>query len=439
MNSFYDVIVVGTGVAGLYTCLNIDKNKKVLLLTKDEVLNSDSYLAQGGIATLHDDEDFNAYYADTMRAGRYENNEVAVIDMINQSRNIICDLIDKGTQFDKRSGELEYTREGGHSIHRILHHKDITGNEITTTLYNRVRELSNVEIVEHTIMLDILVNNDRCSGVVCRLPSGDIVCVNAYDVVLATGGLGGLFKNSTNFAHITGDALSIAINHDVKINNIDYIQIHPTVLSSKAEGRKFLISESIRGEGATLHNEVGERFVDELLPRDIVSAAILAEMEKYSTDHVYLDCSAIENSKLLAHFPNICERCGEDGYDLSCERIPVVPAQHYMMGGIASDIHGVTSLAHLYAVGECAGNGVHGANRLASNSLLESLTFSLNCAKQINNNTSDSVDNTNISIDSSNYSDLNAWYESSKNAIMSEIKKNNEVFYDKWCNDEDNC
>ncbi len=439
MEKFYDVIVVGTGLAGLYACLNIDKSKNVLLITKDEALNSDSYLAQGGISTQHDDDDFDRYYEDTLRAGRYENSTVAVTEMINKSRDAVNDLIFKGVDFDKINGELEYTREGGHSIFRILHHKDVTGKEITSTLYELVRELENVTILQFTTLLDIITANNKCNGIIIKSNNGEFLEVYAKDIVLATGGIGGLFKNSTNFSHITGDSLAIALKHNVVIDHIDYIQIHPTVLSSDTPGRRFLISESVRGEGATLHNELGERFVNELLPRDVVAGAILAEMDRFGSDHVYLDCSAISRNKLLVHFPNISERCLEEGFDITTERIPVVPAQHYMMGGIKSDINGVTSMSHLYAVGECAGNGVHGANRLASNSLLESLVFAYNCAKLINQNNSEIDMQSNMDIDLDQYSDMENWRKNSRHLIMSEIKKNNEVFYDKWCDHEDNC
>ncbi len=437
MKKYYDTIVIGTGLAGLYTCLNLDPSKQVLLISKEAVLRSDSYLAQGGIATMHDDSDFDSYYDDTMRAGRFENSPAAVCEMINQSRSVVCDLISKGVCFDRRDGDLEYTREGGHSIFRILHHKDITGKEITTKLFERVSELDNVTVIEHTMLMDLTENKGSCCGVALRLESGEVKLVGARDVVLATGGLGGLFKNSTNFSHITGDAISIAIGHGVELANIDYIQIHPTVLSLKTKGRRYLISESVRGEGATLHNEVGERFIDELLPRDIVAAAIHEQMKKYGTEHVYLDVSAIDNKKLKEHFPNICERCLAEGIDVDSMRIPVVPAPHYLMGGIKADINGKTSMPHLFAVGECAGNGVHGANRLASNSLLESLAFSRNCAKQINFNDSDEKLAI-ISKIKDEYKDLTSWYDNSRHLIMSEIKKNNEVFYDKWCYNEDN-
>ena len=385
MDNFYDVIVVGTGVAGLYTCLNLAKEKKILLLTKDEVLNCDSYLAQGGICTLLDEKDYKPYFEDTLKAGRFENDLIAVHDMLVQSKTIISDLILKGVDFDKNiDGSLNYTREGGHSTFRILHHQDITGKEITSKLYGRVKELDNVTIKEFALVMDILEQDNSCCGVIVKEGEKEPEAIYSRDVVFATGGLGGLFVNSTNFGHITGDAFAIAKRHGVELKNINYIQIHPTVLYSKSKGRRFLISESVRGEGAKLLNKDKERFVNELLPRDVVAGAIINQMKKDNTEHVWLDFSDISNEEIMHHFPNIYNKCLEEGYDVTKEPIPVVPAQHYLMGGIRADICGVTSLKHLYAVGETANNGVHGANRLASNSLLESLTFSKNCARVIN-------------------------------------------------------
>ncbi len=434
MDNFYDVIVVGTGVAGLYTCLNLAKEKKILLLTKDEVLNCDSYLAQGGICTLLDEKDYKPYFEDTLKAGRFENDLIAVHDMLVQSKTIISDLILKGVDFDKNiDGSLNYTREGGHSTFRILHHQDITGKEITSKLYGRVKELDNVTIKEFALVMDILEQDNSCCGVIVKEGEKEPEAIYSRDVVFATGGLGGLFVNSTNFSHITGDAFAIAKRHGVELKNINYIQIHPTVLYSKSKGRRFLISESVRGEGAKLLNKEKERFVNELLPRDVVAGAIINQMKKDNTEHVWLDFSDISNEEILHHFPNIYNKCLEEGYDVTKEPIPVVPAQHYLMGGIRADICGVTSLKHLYAVGETANNGVHGANRLASNSLLESLTFSKNCARVINYDKS-VFDKKNIEIKMKKYSDVEKWQKENKQLVLEEIRKNDEVFYDKWCN-----
>ena len=242
-----------------------------------------------------------------------------------------------------------------------------------------------------------------------------------------------MFANSTNFSHITGDAFAIAIRNGVELKNINYIQIHPTVLISKSLGRRFLISESVRGEGAKLLNKNGERFVNELLPRDVVAGAILEQMRKDNTEHVWLDFSDIPNEEIMKHFPNIYSKCLEEGFDVTKQPIPVVPAQHYLMGGIRADICGVTSLKHLYAVGETSNNCVHGANRLAINSLLESFTFSKNCARVINYDKSEMA-KFDIKIDLSKYANVEKWQKENKALVLEEIKKNDEVFYDKWCN-----
>lgn len=434
MDNLYDVIVVGTGVAGLYTCLMLDSSKKVLLLTKDEALNCDSYLAQGGICTLLDEQDYKPYFCDTLKAGRYENDLIAVHDMICQSKEIISDLIAKGVDFDKNAdGSLNFTREGGHSTFRILHHKDVTGKEITTKLFQAVQKLSNVTLEEHTLVMDIVKADGKCAGVVCA-KDGIVRPIFARDVVFATGGLGGLFASSTNFSHITGDAFAIALRHGVELKNINYIQIHPTVLFSRTKGRRFLISESVRGEGAKLLDKNGNRFVDELLPRDIVAGAIMEQMKKDNTEHVWLDFGDIPRQEILRHFPNIYNKCLEEGYDVTRQPIPVLPAQHYLMGGIRADICGVTSLPHLYAVGETANNGVHGANRLASNSLLESLTFAKNCARVINFDAAKGA--TKCDIELEKYQDIEAWQAENKRIVLQEIRNKDEVFYDKWCNTE---
>jgi L-aspartate oxidase len=242
-----------------------------------------------------------------------------------------------------------------------------------------VQELPNVTILEYTTLVDILTKGNRCIGAVMVTKEKETIPVYAHDVMLATGGIGGLYEHSTNYRHLTGDALQIAKKHGVRLKNLDYVQIHPTTHYSKKPGRRFLISESVRGEGAHLLNSKGERFVNELLPRDVVTSAIRKEMAKEGTDHVWIDMRML-GDELQTHFPNIYARCKEEGYDPLTELVPVVPAQHYFMGGIEVDLNSETSMKHLYAAGETACNGVHGANRLASNSLLESLVFARRAA-----------------------------------------------------------
>ncbi|MGI6211396.1 MAG: L-aspartate oxidase [Anaerovoracaceae bacterium] len=430
----YDEIIVGTGAAGLFAALHLPADHRVLMITKDVVENSDSYLAQGGICCELSDEDYQSFYDDTLKAGRYENDPEAVRNMIQQSRRVNQELADYGVDFDKKEdGRPDYTREGGHSKFRILHHQDVTGQEICSKLIERARERSNIEMREFVTMVDILEEENRCHGIVIRDAEGRIGPVYARAVVLATGGLGGLFRRSSNFRHITGDSFAIASKHGVKLKNIEYIQIHPTVFYSKKPGRAFLISESVRGEGAVLLNEDGERFTDELQPRDVVSQAIKKEMDKYGTDHVYLSLHNIPESVIKTHFRHIYEYCLEEGYDITKEPIPVTPAQHYLMGGIEADICGRTSMEDLYAIGETACNGVHGANRLASNSLLESIVFAENAARTIVEKNAPQWEKEDI-VDVSLYSDPEKLAKENREIVMKEIEKNGEAFYALWSN-----
>lgn len=382
-----DVVIVGTGVGGLFSALNLPREKQIVMITKSDLESSDSFLAQGGICVLRGEEDYDSYFEDTMRAGHYENRKESVDIMIRSSQEIIADLIRYGVDFAKENGELAYTREGAHSRPRILFHEDITGQEITSKLLEQVKKLENVRIYEYTTMTDVIIENDVCVGIEVAQENGETLRIFAENTILASGGIGGCYKHSTNFPHLTGDAVEIAKKHGIRLENLDYVQIHPTTLYSEKPGRRFLISESVRGEGAVLYNHKKERFVNELLPRDVVTKAIQAEMEKEGTDHVWLSMEAIDKETILKHFPNIYQRCLEEGYDVTKECIPVVPAQHYFMGGIWVDADSRTSMEHLYAVGETSCNGVHGANRLASNSLLESLVFAKRAAKKIGEST----------------------------------------------------
>ena len=377
-----DVVIVGTGVAGLFSALHLPEEKKIVMITKSDLESSDSFLAQGGICVQRDEADYDSYFEDTMKAGHYENRKESVDIMIRGSRDVIEDLVKFGVEFEQENGAFLYTKEGAHSVPRILFHKDVTGKEITSKLLQRVKERKNVSLLEYTTMTDILEENGQCTGIVVENEHGTFR-IFAEDTILASGGIGGTYKHSTNFAHLTGDALRIAKEHGIPLEHLDYVQIHPTTLYSKKPGRRFLISESVRGEGAVLYNKAGERFVNELLPRDVVTKAIHEQMEKDGTDFVWLSMEHIPNEVIQSHFPNIYQRCLEEGYDATKDWIPVVPAQHYFMGGIWVDSDSKTSMEHLYAAGETSCNGVHGANRLASNSLLESLVFAKRAAKKI--------------------------------------------------------
>lgn len=378
-----DVVIVGTGVGGAFSALNLPEDKQIVMITKSDLESSDSFLAQGGICVLRDDEDYEGYFEDTMRAGHYENRKESVDIMIRSSQEIIHDLIGYGVDFAKKDGNLAFTREGAHSRSRILFHEDITGKEITSKLLMQVKKRKNIQIHEYTTMTDIIVKNGRCAGILAKTADGEEMKIYAQDTIFASGGIGGRYQHSTNFPHLTGDALDISGKHGIRLEHLDYVQIHPTTLYSSKPGRRFLISESVRGEGAVLYNKDGERFVNELLPRDVVTKAIQEQMAKDGTDHVWLSMENIDKNTIFEHFPNICERCREEGYDVTKEWIPVVPAQHYFMGGIWVDSDSRTSMEHLYAVGETSCNGVHGANRLASNSLLESLVFAKRAAHKI--------------------------------------------------------
>ncbi|MGN0535282.1 MAG: L-aspartate oxidase [Eubacterium sp.] len=431
-----DVVIVGSGVAGLFTALCLPDDREILVITKENLKECDSYLAQGGVCVLKDINDFNCYFEDTMKAGHYENDKEAVRVMIESSTDVIGTLVKLGVKFDTDDdGEFDYTREGAHRRNRILHHKDETGKEITATLLSIAKKRPNITLVTQTTMIDFIEQDNVCQGIVCEDEYGEMGAILARDIVLATGGIGGLFLNSTNFPHITGDSFALAIKHGVELQDMNYIQIHPTTLYSKKKGRRFLISESVRGEGAILLNENGERFTDELQPRDVVTNAIVDEMAKFKTDHVYLTLPTMSSEEAEKRFPNIFEACMDEGYDITKDKVPVTPAQHYMMGGVKTDINGKTSMEHLYAVGETACNGVHGKNRLASNSLLESLVFAKRAAELIADDKSEKP-LTLPEIELKDYPDSQTRQKEFKRLIMEEIKGKDREFYDKWCNNE---
>ena len=270
-------------------------------------------------------------------------------------------------------------------------------------------------------MVDLICENNECHGIIGHDENGEYSAIVADYTVLATGGIGGIFEHSTNYKHLTGDAIALALKYGIKLQHIDYIQIHPTTLYTKKEGRReFLISESVRGEGAVLLNSKGERFVNELLPRDVVANAIFAEMKKEGTKHVWLSMAPIPEQELKTHFPNIYQRCLDEGYDVTKEPIPVVPSQHYFMGGIDVDRYSKTSMNRLYAAGETACNGVHGKNRLASNSLLESLVFAKRAARQITEGYTAITKDIEITVDKAQYQNYKEEY---KAAVLAAIEK----------------
>ena len=428
-----DILIVGTGAAGLFNALQLPEHYQILLITKEDADKADSFLAQGGMCMLLNDDDYDSYFEDTMKAGHYENNKQSVDIMIRSSQKIAQELVDYGVDFERDAeGNFVFTREGAHSENRILFHEDLTGQEITSKLLARARERSNITIREHTTLVDILCDeNNVCHGGVVREADGTLHAIRSRAVVLATVGLGGLFRFSTNFRHIAGDALAIAMRHNIEVEHINYIQIHPTTLYTTKPGRSFLISESVRGEGAYLYNKDGKRFVNELLPRDVVSQEICKQMKLDGRPYVELSVTHLDPEFIKKRFPNIYSQCLAEGYDMTKEPIPVTPGQHYFMGGIKVDSDSKTSMDGLYAVGETSCNGVHGKNRLASNSLLESLVFAERAADHIAAHVSDDqpLPKDEITFNAADYADID---EKNRAAILEEIKRKDEAFYEQW-------
>ena len=441
MNLTTDVLIVGSGVAGLYCALNLPDNLQVTVITKAKVYECDSYLAQGGICVLRNDGDYNSYFEDTLRAGHYENSKESVDIMIKSSRMVIEDLVKFGVDFTKdKAGNFIYTKEGAHSVPRILFHEDITGKVITEALIKEVQTRKNIKLIEYLTMIDVISSEikgmRKCRGIVAvhsgkdSYTSDKLITIEAANTVLACGGIGGLYEHSTNYEHLKGDAIGIAIKNGIRLRNIDYIQIHPTTLYTEKPGRAFLISESVRGEGGILLNAEGKRFVNELLPRDVVTEAIFAEMKRTGAKHVWLSMENIDKKEIVGHFKHIYEKCMEEGFDCTKEPIPVVPAQHYFMGGIDVDSYSRSSMKNLYAVGETSCNGVHGKNRLASNSLLESLVFAKRAACHIGMNRNNKVSDTKFYEISKKfqeqnkyYKDISALFEMYKSSIFEEIER----------------
>lgn len=425
----YDVLIVGAGVAGMNCAMHLPSSYRILMISKGGIRESDSYLAQGGICVLRDEGDFEGYFEDTMRAGHYENDPATVRCMIENSRDTINALSNLGVRFERDNADtLLYTREGAHSRPRIVYHADCTGKEIASHMLKEVKKRKNVEILPHATMLDLIAKENRCSGAVVRINhTGELLLVKANAVVLATGGVGGLYRHSTNFRTLTGDGVAVALRHGIEVEHADYVQFHPTTLYSKGRGRKFLISESVRGEGARLIDGKGERFVNELLPRDVVTEAIRKKLAEEGSEFVRLDLSTVKGGEetLNRHFPSIMRRCKQEGYDVLREPVPVVPAQHYFMGGVKSDLQGRTSMKNLYAVGETCCNGVHGKNRLASNSLLEAIIFAKRAAEDIAKAKNERTEGL-PALDLEAYFNYRKRQEEDKKAVRREINRENE-------------
>lgn len=388
-----DVLIVGAGIAGLYTALHIAPEKSVLVLSKESIEISNSYLAQGGIAAaiLPDDQTI-LHVEDTLVAGAGLCDREAVEVLCAEGPDDIRHLVELHVPFDLNAyGDLSVGREGGHHKNRIVHAGgDATGRETVKTLAAIAHQRPNITFMEHTCLVDVLLDGQ---GEVCGalLNNDGYILLSTANVVIATGGIGQIYEYSTNPTVATGDGLAAAIRCGAVLLDMEFIQFHPTGLYSAAkENRSFLISEAVRGDGGHLINAKGERFMTgkhelgELAPRDIVARGIQAELTDSGADHVFIDITHKDREHLEKRFPTIFHECLRRGIDISKDYIPVRPVQHYMMGGIATDLHGMTNVVGLFACGEAARTGVHGANRLASNSMLECLVFGRRAAEHIN-------------------------------------------------------
>jgi len=391
-----DVVIAGCGAAGLYTALNLDPGLQCIVLNKAGIKHSSSMYAQGGIAAViqpnSEQDSPEQHFADTLVAGAGLCDENAVKILVNEAWSNIEQLIKLDVPFDRHDGGLLLTREGGHGRNRILHcGGDATGAHLTRSLYKAAMARDNIHILSMMSISDIMTDEGAASGVLALDEQNKTCCFAASSVVIATGGIGRIYRNSTNSVSATGDGIAAAARAGAALDDMEFVQFHPTAFIHPHEnGRFFLISEAMRGEGAVLRNRRSEPFMQgvhplaDLAPRDIVSRAIVSEMKKSDIPNVYLDITDKPRKFLRSRFPTIYEECMLRGVDIAKDWIPVMPVQHYFMGGIKTDIDGRTSLPGLYACGEAACTGVHGANRLASNSLLECLVFGRRCARHIN-------------------------------------------------------
>jgi L-aspartate oxidase len=389
----YDFLVIGSGIAGLTFALKAAQHGNVALVTKKEIMEANTAYAQGGIAgvlTKHDS--FEKHIADTLEAGAGLCDEKAVELVVKEGPRLIQELIDYGVQFTRKNGELDLGREGGHSENRIVHAADATGFEIESVMVNQVRNHPNIQIFEHHFAMELLTEHHlgqkvktldkiHCFGAYVLDEKGDEVKrMLAKVTVLASGGAGEVYLHTTNPSVATGDGIAMAYRAKARVENMEFVQFHPTTLAIP-EADSFLISEAVRGFGGILRNSSGEAFMEkyddrkELAPRDIVARAIDDQLKKRGDDHVYLDVTHLDADAIIEEFPTIYETCLKYGLDITLNQIPVVPATHYTCGGVATDLDGQTTIDRLFACGETACTGLHGANRLASNSLLESLVF----------------------------------------------------------------
>ena len=390
----YDVVIVGAGLAGLYTALNLDENLSCVVLAKENVDMSSSWLAQGGIAAAVSRDDTPQFHLeDTVIAGAGLCNMEAVEVLVNEGPSDIANLMSLHVPFDlDEYGELQISREGGHHKNRVVHAGgDATGRETVKALSQLVARRGNITFEGHTFLYDVLDDGDGVTGVVVRHNDAEFRLIRTKNVVIATGGIGQVYTSSTNPSVSTGDGLAAAMRAGARLTNIEFIQFHPTGLwDESSNGSEFLISEAVRGEGGILVNSEGVRFMvgehelAELAPRDVVARGVIKELKRSGETHVFLDITSKSEDFLKNRFPTIYNECLRHGINIAYDKIPVCPVQHYMMGGIETDIDGRTRIEGLYACGESANTGVHGANRLASNSMLECLVFGRRAAQHIN-------------------------------------------------------
>lgn len=391
MNKEFDVLIVGTGAAGLYGALQFPENVKVLMISKRNLSLSNSSLAQGGVAAVLDtiNDDYRLHIEDTLTAGKHKNNVKAVEVLVKEGPDDVRKLKELGVDFDlDDKGEMQKTLEAGHSRHRIVHHKDSTGKAITDTLIEQVKKRPNIDIYENTLLYKLeKTDGGFHAGLIFSDGTSEIVA--AHYCILASGGIGRIYQYTTNSAIATGDGITLAYMLGAEIKHLSWIQFHPTAFAAENDRERFLISEAVRGEGAVLLNCNGERFAEKydprghLAPRDVVSNAIMQESIATNSEKFYLDITHKNPEFIKNRFPMIYEKCLEENIDITKDRIPVFPCQHYLMGGIDVDLNARTTVDRLYAAGECSHTGVHGANRLASNSLLEALVFSRRAAQDI--------------------------------------------------------
>ncbi|MBZ4683514.1 MAG: L-aspartate oxidase [Fusobacteriales bacterium] len=380
-----DVLIVGSGLASLNLAINLKEDLDILIVSNSKLKDCNSYLAQGGITTIKNEDDKEYFIKDTLLAGENANDIETIKFVADNADKSIQKLIKLGVPFNRdENNNLIYTKEAAHSTNRILYCDDSSGKVIWKTVFSHISSRKNIKIIDNVEIIDIKSENNSCYGAIGIDENNNIMEFNSKITVLATGGIGGLFKNSTNFNNIKGIGVSIALRNNIKVKDLEYIQMHPTAFYSTSLDKRFLISESVRGEGAYIVNDIGERFVDELLPRNRVSEAILKEKKKRNIDFVYLDARHLGKEYLQNRFPKIYNFCLENGYDMAKDLIPIHPSQHYFMGGIAVNTESKTSMNNLYACGEVSCTGLHGKNRLASNSLLEAVVFSKSAANSIN-------------------------------------------------------